>query len=174
VRGRTEPGLAQLYHGGLAPLIVGDADRRRVLAVAQVVDQRVGRPARLVGVVAGELHHQPAVAVRKRTQRGVGQVFLVLKVDQDRVQALKLPGLVLQDPRHRVTGGGDVGVAEDHHRGVGRHLDQIQLGVQNGDEGALTSHQRPRDVEPGLRQQGIQVVAGHPARKLRVAGADLL
>lgn len=73
-----------------------------------------------------------------------------------------------------VRGGADVVIAEHRHRVVAGDPDQVEFGVQHGDEGPLTADERLGQVEPVLRQEGVQVVAGDPPGDVRETVAHLL
>ena len=98
--------------------------------------------------------------------------FSCWKVMSLRVEPLEGDRLGPEDRRHRVGGGGDVGVAEEH-RGARLHpRHEPQLRPQHHHTGALGADQRLRDVKALLGQQAVEVVARHPARDVRVGGAQ--
>ena len=82
-------------------------------------------------------------------------------------------GLELENIRHRVGGGENIGEADYGKHTLRRTVDQIELGLQNIDAGGLGADQRAGDVEAFFRQQLVEVfVAGHAARNIGQTRAD--
>ena len=123
------------------------------------------------GAAAG-LDEQPAFAVRKQLVPLVGGPGRPQRGDQRHVHTLDGQRGQVQEPRCRVRRPERAGIAGhgQHPRGGGP--DQVHGGFQHGDAAALGAGQRPGQVEAVLRQQLVQVVAGHPPGQLGGPGAD--
>ena len=123
------------------------------------------------GAAAG-LDEQPAFAVRQQLVPLVGGPGRAQRSDQRDVHALDGQRGEVQEPRCRVRGPERAGIADDGQRPPGWCRDQVHGGFQHGRAGALGADQRPGQVEAVLRQQLVQVVAGHPPGEPRGLRAD--
>ena len=90
------------------------------------------------------------------------------------VQAFQRDRLVLDDRGHRVGGLGHARVAQHDEGAVLEHGHQLQLRAQDGDQSGLAADEQARHVEAVLGQQGVEVVAGDPARDVGEPGAHLV
>jgi hypothetical protein len=114
---------------------------------------------KLVEVVAGELHEQPAAPSGqfghrcRATCRGN-------HVGDPTIEPFARNRGERQDVRDRVRGGDHVGEAQDDHDSVGRILDEPNVGLEDDTEGSLRADQRLGDVEALLGQQVLERVSG--------------
>ncbi len=174
VRGGAEAGLPHLPQLLLVDGVVEERHVGVVLGLVQRVQHAVGPVVRLLDGVGAELHHQEGPAVGEFAERLGIEVLEPLVVDEPVVDALQGDRLVRQDVRHGL--GGLVDPREpQHHQGAFPHDGhEFQLGAQHGDERRLAADQQPGHVEAVFRQQGVEVVAGDPARDAGEAPADLV
>ncbi len=172
--GDAQPRLPRPEHLLFALRIVRERHRRVVLPPSQRPQQLLPLRVDLLEAFPAELHQQPAVAVRQALQRIEVGVLLPHQLRHPAVQRLQLGrAAVLQQAGHVVRGRTDVLVTERDDGIARRHRHQVQLGVENGHQRSLAAHQGLGEIEVVLRQQGIQVVAGHPAGDTGIAAPHL-
>ncbi|PSK58278.1 hypothetical protein B0E38_01503 [Streptomyces sp. 111WW2] len=174
VRGGAEPGLADLPQVLLVRGVVQERAVGVVLGAVHGLQHPVRPRVGLLDGVPAELHHQVGVALGHLGQRLGVQVLDPLVAHQPGVDALQGDRLVRQDVGHRVGGLVDAVEPEDQQGAFPHHRNQLQLRPHHRDQRRLAAHQQPCHVEAELRQQGVQVVAGDPARDVREPAADLV
>ncbi len=79
---------------------------------------------------------------------------------------------MLAHDRHVVTGAGRVRVAQHDERALRPGIDEPDRRAQHDHTRSFGPHERLGDVEALLRQQPVQVEAGHPPGDVGVPGAD--
>ena len=70
-----------------------------------------------------------------------------------------------------ISGGEDIGIAQQQDRPGRRAVDEAELCLKDGDAGALGADQCFGHVEAVFRQKVVQVVARHPAGDFRDSAA---
>jgi hypothetical protein len=170
--GGPAPALAdapELDHLGRA---VEQPHRHGRVAAGQSFHALAGVGVALLDRLSAELGHQPPLALgQKRQRRGV-HVQPAHVIDQDLVQPLERQRPAVQDLRHVVGGGEDVGVAAHQHRAGRRAVHEPDRRLHHGHERPLAAHQRPRHVEAVLGQQLVEVVARHATRDVGIRLPD--
>ena len=171
---RSQARLADLPHPLLLREVVEELHGRRRPVALQLLHQLAGLGVRLLLALPAELHQQPALAVGQQAQVPFDLLHVLgLDVpDQLLVDALQADGAGGQDLGDGVRRPVGVVVAEHQEGAERRAVHQAHLRLQHGDTGALRAHQGLGHVEPLLRQQAVQVVAGDPPRDLRVPLSD--
>ena len=138
--------------------------------------QRRDEPVReLVGLVDGvrpELRDQPAASLRQERQVLQVEAASAHLVDERPVEPLEGEQRVRRERRHGIGGREHVRVAQDDEPpDPGTRL-EAERRLGHDPAGRLRPHERPRDVEPGLGQELVEVVPAHPAGDVGVALAD--
>jgi hypothetical protein len=138
-----------------------------------VLARRLHQFVRLVLGLAAVLGQQPGPAFGQLVHPGNVLAVLVQVVQDAGVEALQPDqALGAQEGGHVVGGRRGVGVA-DHQQGVVRRVgQQAHRGLEHEHARRLGADQRPGQVEALARQQVAEVVAGDPARDVRVPVAD--
>lgn len=137
------------------------------------LDHRLGPAVGFVLVGTLELRHQPTVSVRQLRDSAPGQMFEMLQVDQPVVHPFQRYRVVLQHDRHRIGGIVDIGIAEYGQRHRFRALYELDFGAQHRHQRGLAADEQFREIEAVLRQQGIEIVARHPARNIGIVLTDV-
>ena len=122
--------------------------------------------------VPAELDHQPRSALGEQADVVQLEAALAQAADDLLVESFAGDRAGLEDDRDDIACGVDVREPEDQHHSRGRVLHQPGLRLQRDRARAFGPDQRAGDVEPVLRQQLVEVIAGHAAFDLREFRAD--
>jgi hypothetical protein len=126
----------------------------------------------LLPVLPAELDDEPALPFRHQVHVLRVHADRLHVLDEDVVDSLEPGRLVLQHLWNLV-GGLELAVPAEHEqRLVLRARDQVHRRLEHRDARALGADERRGDVEVVLRQQVVEVVAGHAPWDVRIALAD--
>ena len=141
--------------------------RRRARARSEPLHQPCGLRLGLGDGVGAELDVEPALPVRQQGEALRVQVLLARVPDEQFVDALEPDRARGGDLVDGVGREVDVREPEHEQRPARRARHEARRRLEDRDARALRPDQRARHVEAVLRQQEVEVVAGHPARDLR-------
>ena len=172
-RRRAEPCLAHLPDVLLLLGIVEELHAlRRIGSLLQLRDEVVRLRIGLLLVLPAELDDEPALPLGHQLDVLGMHADRLHVLDQDVVDALETGRLVLEHLQH-VVGCLVLAVPAEHEQGaVLRAVDQVHGRLEHGHAGSLRAGERGGDVEPLLGKEIVEVVAGDPARDVRVPLAN--
>src|SRR5258708_3860964 len=123
-----------------------------------------------VRIIISEFHQQYPAALGKEVQ--VRRSFPLESVDDAPFKTFQSDRMELKYLRNMIGCEKRIGIPQSDEGAMLGTMDQFQFSFEHDRAGTLCSDERSRDIEPFLRQQFIQVVAGYPTRNLREARAD--
>ena len=181
VRGYAETGFAN-FPDAFGLLAGEQLHVRRIRAVVQNFDERVGLRLGFLNGLAAELDHEPASAFGEQGEafgiRGLGAGV----IDEEVVEAFEADGMVRHDFGDVIGALENVGIGDYEEHSMLRAFDEAAGGFEDCGAGSFGADEGAGDVESVFGEEIVEVVAGDAAGDLGefladeigVGGGDLL
>src|SRR6185437_7590273 len=164
--GGAQPGFANLPDVVLLFFIHEQFHAGRVGALFEIIHQAVRLFDRLLLCAAADFHHEPAFTFWQQGQvLAVGAALLLDIFYEAVVEALQRDGRVLQHLGNVVPCLVHIRVAEQEDYALGMVVDELDLGFQDSNAGALGTYQGACQVDAAVLvgYELVEVVAGNAA-----------